>query len=74
MSGTIIGGKLAAATNKARYGSDFYRNMGRVGGKRTHADGAKPKGFAAMTLEKRSAAGRLGGSRSRRVAKNYTSS
>ena len=33
MSGTIIGGKRAAETNKAKYGSDFYATIGRKGGK-----------------------------------------
>lgn len=32
MSGTVIGGKRAAETNKAKYGSDFYANIGRKGG------------------------------------------
>lgn len=33
MSGSKIGGQKAAATNKARYGEDFYRVMGAKGGK-----------------------------------------
>ena len=66
VSGSTEQGKKAAATLKARYGSDFYRMLGSKGGKKTHADGAKPKGFAAMTLEKRSAAGRKGGLKSRK--------
>ena len=41
MPGTISGGKLAAKTNKEKYGEDFYKLMGQMGGK------AKvPKGFA----------------------------
>ena len=41
MPGTISGGKLAAKTNKEKYGDDFYKKMGQMGGK------AKvPKGFA----------------------------
>ncbi len=32
MSGTVSGGKKAAATNKERYGEDFYVRMGRKGG------------------------------------------
>lgn len=32
MSGTVEGGRKAAATNKAKYGEDFYREMGRLGG------------------------------------------
>ena len=33
MAGTIAGGKKAAATNLARHGKDFYKNIGRIGGK-----------------------------------------
>jgi len=33
MAGTIAGGKKAAATNIARHGKDFYKNIGRIGGK-----------------------------------------
>lgn len=56
MSGTLEGGKKAAATNKNRYGNDWYATIGRKGGKKcTH------KGFASMTPEKIKAAGRKGG-------------
>lgn len=34
MAGTIAGGKAAAATNKERYGVDFYAKIGATGGKR----------------------------------------
>ena len=33
MSGTKEGGLKAKATNMARYGKDYYREMGRKGGK-----------------------------------------
>ena len=33
MPGTISGGKLAAKTNKEKYGEDFYKLMGQMGGK-----------------------------------------
>jgi hypothetical protein len=33
MAGTKEGGKAAAATNKAKYGSDFYAQIGAKGGK-----------------------------------------
>lgn len=33
MAGTMEGGKAAAATNKAKYGPDFYAQIGRKGGK-----------------------------------------
>jgi general stress protein YciG len=33
MAGTKLGGKKAAATNKAKYGQDFYARIGQLGGK-----------------------------------------
>lgn len=33
MAGTSKGGKAAANTNKAKYGSDFYAKIGAKGGK-----------------------------------------
>lgn len=39
MAGTKDGGKKAAATNKSRYGKDYYREMGRRGGKNGHTGG-----------------------------------
>jgi uncharacterized protein len=32
MAGTKAGGAKAAATNKAKYGSDFYARIGKSGG------------------------------------------
>lgn len=61
MSGTRVGGKKAAETNKKRYGKDFYKKIGAKGGKKT---GVK-KGFAANP-ELASKAGRKGGRKSRR--------
>ena len=34
MAGTKSGGKAAAATNKSKYGADFYARIGAKGGKR----------------------------------------
>lgn len=34
MSGTITGGKQAAQTNKERYGEDWYKRIGAIGGKK----------------------------------------
>lgn len=42
MSGTKAGGMAAAATNKKKYGSDFYAKIGARGGKL-----GKTGGFAA---------------------------
>lgn len=69
MAGTKRGGKQAADTNRELYGDDFYKRIGAKGGKKGWKDGAI-KGFAAMTYEERSAAGKLGGSRSRRGKAN----
>jgi general stress protein YciG len=63
MAGTLIGGKKAAAANLAR-DPDFYKKIGKIGGS---APNETPKGFAAMTPEKRSAAGKVGGKISRRT-------
>lgn len=49
MSGTRSGGKKCAATNKEKYGDNFYRNIGRKGG---IAPRKGPRGFAAMTPER----------------------
>jgi hypothetical protein len=34
MSGTLAGGRAAAATNKIKYGADFYAKIGGDGGKK----------------------------------------
>ena len=36
MAGTVAGGKAAASTNKAKYGSDFYAKIGSIGGRKGH--------------------------------------
>ena len=55
MSGTRIGGKKAAETNKKRHGKTFYADIGRKGGKNGHTGG-----FAASP-ERARIAGRKGG-------------
>ena len=68
MSGTIEGGKKAAATNIKRYGKDFYKIQGAKGGRNGHTGG-----FAA-NRELASLAGAKGGRISRRgPAKNKIS-
>lgn len=60
MSGTVEGGKKAAATNKARYGEDVYEVIGRMGGKKSRGGGfAKNPELARI-------AGKKGGTISRR--------
>lgn len=39
MAGTKQGGKAAASTNKAKYGSDFYAKIGAMGGKKGRTGG-----------------------------------
>jgi uncharacterized protein len=60
MSGTLVGGKAAATTNKAKYGADFYARIGAIGGKRGNTGG-----FHA-NRELASRCGKLGGAISRR--------
>lgn len=60
MSGTNIGGKNAAKTNKERYGEDFYIKIGALGGKKS-----KGGGFAKYPELAREA-GRKGGRVSKR--------
>ena len=55
------GGLKAAATNKERHGKDFYKRIGRKGGK-----AAKTGGFASDP-ELASRAGRIGGKKSSRL-------
>lgn len=45
MSGNVEGGKRAAATNKKRYGANFYKEIGAKGGRNGHTGGfaANPK-------------------------------
>lgn len=68
MAGTIEGGNKAAATNKKKYGKDFYAMIGAKGGKKTGI-----KGFALAKLKypetdprHPSSAGRRGGVKSKR--------
>jgi hypothetical protein len=57
--------RQTATTIKQRYGDDYYKIIGTRGGLTPKT---KPHGFAAMPLEKRRAAGRKGGTISRRYA------
>lgn len=60
MAGTIKGGQKAAATNKAKHGSDFYARIGAKGGRN-----GRTGGFAANRDLARKA-GAKGGRISRR--------
>jgi general stress protein YciG len=63
MAGTKAGGKAAAATNKAKYGADFYAKIGASGGKKGTTGGF----YANRELAR--AAGAKGGRISRRTSK-----
>lgn len=63
MAGTKAGGMKAAATNKAKFGSDFYAKIGKRGGQN-----GKTGGFAANP-ELARIAGAKGGRVSRRGKK-----
>lgn len=60
MAGTVAGGQRAAATNKAKYGKDFYKLIGAHGG-------TISRGGFAKNSELAREAGRKGGSVSRRT-------
>lgn len=55
MAGTVAGGRLAAITNRKRYGKGFYQEIGRLGGLKS-----RNGGFAANPELAREA-GRKGG-------------
>lgn len=61
MAGTKKGGEAAAATNKSKYGADFYAKIGAKGGKK-----GKTGGFFA-NRELARIAGAKGGRISRRT-------
>lgn len=65
MAGTIEGGVKAAQSNRERHGEDYYKIIGSKGGS---VKGVM-KGFA-LSRERASAAGRKGGSVSRRRPTN----
>ncbi len=60
MSGTRRGGMKAAATNKMRYGAQFYETIGRMGGRKSRGGGF------AKNPELARVAGQKGGKASRR--------
>ena len=59
MTQTKIGGAKAAATNKAKYGKDFYKIIGAKGGRNGHTGGFASNIALAVI------AGRKGGKRSK---------
>lgn len=70
MSGTINGGKKAAKTNLKLHGKDFYKEIGRKGGKRSSTGGfaSQKVGLDGLTgLERARIAGAKGGRKSKRT-------
>ena len=61
MAGTKDGGRKAAATNKAKYGKDFYARIGKMGGQLGHTGGF----YVNRELARK--AGQMGGRISRRT-------
>ena len=69
MAGNRDGGRKAAATNRAKYGPDFYKNIGRKGGINGHDGGFASKGLGKDGLtgtERAKIYGSIGGKVSRR--------
>lgn len=69
MSGTVSGGKKAAQKNKELHGKEFYKEIGRKGGKRSTTGGfaSQKVGKDGLTgLERARLAGAKGGRISRR--------
>lgn len=64
MAGTKSGGKAAAATNKNKYGADFYARIGAMGGTKGRTGGF----YANRELAR--IAGAKGGKISRRTKKS----
>lgn len=60
MAGTRLGAMKASATNRERYGQDFYKRIGQIGGRNGHTGGF------ASNPELARIAGRKGGKISRR--------
>lgn len=60
MAGSIAGGKKAAQTNMSKFGSDFYKRIGALGGKKSKTGGFASSHNLAVV------AGRKGGQISKR--------
>lgn len=69
MGGTRAGGLKAAKTNIERHGKDFYRELGRKGGRNGHTGGfadTRPGKDGLTGWQRAKIAGRKGGTISRR--------
>ena len=73
MAGTAIGGQRAAETNKKKFGSDFYKQIGAIGGRKGRTGGFASSFVGADGLtgrERAKEAGRIGGLKSKRTKKD----
>ncbi len=69
MSGTKEGGLRSAKTNYERYGKDFYREIGRKGGKNGHTGGFASESIGKDGLtgaQRAKKCGSIGGYKSKR--------
>ena len=69
MSGTKAGGRKSRDTNIERFGRDFYKRIGRKGGRNSHTGGfaSNKVGADGLTgVERARIAGAKGGRKSRR--------
>lgn len=69
MAGTRAGGQKTAKTNIEKYGEDYYRNLGRKGGRNGHSGGFASEVIGRDGLtgwQRAKIAGRKGGTISRR--------
>ena len=69
MAGTKAGGLKAAATNKAKYGKEFYARIGQKGGRLGHTGGfAANPALAKIAGAKGGRISRRGPAKSKKVA------
>lgn len=66
MAGTREGGAKTAKVNKERYGQDYYKRIGSIGGKASNTGGFWYKKYVENDVEAVCEAGRKGGRISRR--------
>lgn len=69
MTGSILGGKKCAKTNRERHGEDFYSRIGKIGGTKSRGGGfaSSKVGADGLTgLQRARIAGRKGGTISKR--------
>ena len=73
MAGTLEGGRAAAATNKKKYGKDYYGKIGSMGGKlgKTGGFGSAKVGDDGLTGRERAAIVGAKGGRISRRSKSY---